>query len=225
MSTQIDRLSLEPGQHIIDVGGGTGDFSVILAERGAPKGVRVTQIDLVPEALVRAHQRFSRFADTGFAVQRVAADLDLAVSSSVPIGPNSADAILASLMLSYVKDPKALLEALLLVLRPGGRLVLSSMRRDADISRIYVNSIAELPPDRRKSHFGRSSAEDFEELQRVFLNDAAKLMQLEEDGQFRFYDEQELCDMIRSAGFISISAERAFGDPPQAVVVSANRPL
>jgi len=224
MNTQIDRLSLEPGQHVVDLGGGTGDFSVILAERGAPEGLRVTQIDLVPEALVRAHERLDRFADPGFAVRRLAADLDLAVTSSVPIGAKSADAILASLMLSYVTDPKALLEALFSVLRPGGRLVLSSMRRDADISRIYVNSIAELPPDRRESHFGQSSAEDFEELQRVFLNDAAKLMQLEEDGQFRFYDEQELCGMLRSAGFSSISAERAFGDPPQAVVVSASRP-
>ncbi len=224
MNTQIDRLCLRPGQHVVDAGGGTGDFSVILAERGAPEDLRVTQIDLVPEALVRAQDRYSRFADTGFAIQRVAADLELGATSSIPVRSKSADAILASLMLSYVRDPKALLEALLLVLRPGGKLVLSSMRRDADISRIYVNSIAELPPDRRRSHFGKSSAEDFEELQRVFLNDAAKLMQLEEDGQFQFYDEQELADMIRSVGFTSVSTERAFGDPPQAVIVSAIRP-
>ena len=99
------------------------------------------------------------------------------------------------------------------------------MRRDADISRIYINSIAELPPDRRQSHFGRSSAEDFDELQRVFLNDAAKLMQMEEDGQFQFYDEDELSEMIHSAGFSLISTHRAFGDPPQAVIVTARRPL
>ena len=224
MDTQIDLLSLKPDQHVIDVGGGTGDFSMILAERGAPAGLRVTQIDLVAEALARAKVRYARFAESSFSVVRIAADLELTTESHFPMMQNSADAILASLMLSYVKNPELLLEEFLKVLRPGGRLVLSSMRRDADISRIYVNSIAELPPDRRRSHFGESSADDFDELQRVFLNDAAKLMQLEEDGQFRFYDESEISKIVQNVGFTSISTERAFGDPPQAVVVSASRP-
>jgi ubiquinone/menaquinone biosynthesis C-methylase UbiE/pimeloyl-ACP methyl ester carboxylesterase len=224
MNSQIDQLFLKNNHHVVDMGGGTGDFSMTLARRNVPKGLRITQIDLVPEALVRAEKRLSKISESRFLVRRIAADLDLVGSSYLPLVPNSADSIIASLMLSYVNNPRKLLAAFLRALKPGGRLVVSSMRRDADISRIYINAIAELPPDRRRSHFELNLAEDFDELQRVFLNDAARLMQMEQDGQFQFYDKDEFSDMIRGAGFTSISAEHAFGDPPQAVILSACRP-
>jgi hypothetical protein len=101
--------------------------------------------------------------------------------------------------------------------------VLSSLRRDADISRIYVDSIAELPPDRVREHFGVEASRDFDLLQRRFLNDAARLMQFEETGLFRFWDAGELSEMVKKAGFQNVRSERAFGTPPQAVVVSAER--
>ena len=58
------------------------------------------------------------------------------------------------------------------LLKPDGVIVVSSMKRDADISKIYVDSIAELPPDRQKAHFGLSQ-QQFEAMQQDFLNDAA----------------------------------------------------
>ena len=222
MTTQIKRLSLQPGQHVLDCGSGTGDFSTVLAELGAPERTRVTNVDLIPDALKRSRERLSRFSSLGFHVSRVAADLEVG-ETSIPLARGSADAILASLMISYVENAPQLLREMHAILRPGGMLVVSSMKRDADISRIYVNSIAELPPDRRTKHFGKGSADDFEELQRVFLNDAAKLMQLEEDGEFKFYDLEELSFMIAEAGFEVCFQDRAFGDPAQAVVVTARR--
>lgn len=222
MTTQIERLCLQPGQHVLDCGSGTGDFSVVLAERGAPEGLRVTNLDLVPDALKRSKERLGRFSSLGFSMSRLAADLEIE-NTTIPLSRGSVDAILASLMISYVENAPKLLREMYSTIRPGGLLVMSSMRRDADISRIYVNSIAELPPDRRAKHFGKSSADDFEELQRVFLNDAAKLMQLEEDGEFKFYDLEELASIVEEAGFKVVSMDRAFGDPAQAVVVTARR--
>ena len=109
------------------------------------------------------------------------------------------------------------------VLRPAGTLVLSSMRRDADISKVYVDAMAELPPDRRRARFGVEAAVDFEGLQHVFLNDAARLMQLEDEGRFRFWDADELAQLLAEAGFEPLHLEPAFGDPAQAVIVQARR--
>jgi hypothetical protein len=58
----------------------------------------------------------------------------------------------------------------------------------------------------------------------VFLNDAAKLMQLEEEGRFRFFDLDELRTMIIAAGLRPVYEDYAFGDPPQAVIVTAIKP-
>ena len=58
---------------------------------------------------------------------------------------------------------------------------------------------------------------------RSFLNDAARLLELEEDGTFRFYDADELVATVRTAGFQDARVDESFGDPPQAVVISARR--
>lgn len=224
MRLQIEALKILEADHILDLGGGTGDFAVNLAAVHPGKSLRITQVDLVPDALRRSRDRFEEHSDRRFEVQRVAADLDVGIGGRFPIRDASVDAIMASLVLSYVETPHRFLEEAYRVLLPGGRIVVSSMRRDADISRIYVDSIAELPPDRRKRHFGASSADDFEDLQRVFLNDAAKLLQMEEEGRFRFYDGEELASMMVGAGFVTTTIGRGFGDPPQAVYVAASRP-
>jgi ubiquinone/menaquinone biosynthesis C-methylase UbiE len=221
MRVQIDRLGIEAGHRVFDLGAGTGDFVLQLAERAVPPGVRITQLDLVPGALVRGRKRLAR-SEPPFAVDRIAANLELD-GHGIPLAPESADGLLASLLLSYVEDPHGLLTAMRDLLRPGGRLVVSSMKRDADISRIYVDSIAELPPDRRVAHFGVGS-DEFEEIQRVFLNDAARLLHLEEIGRFRFWDAEELAAMCADTGLEVLHVDRALGTPPQAVVVTARRP-
>ena len=48
-------------------------------------------------------------------------------------------------------------------------------------------------------------------------------MHYEEAGLFRFWDAGELAEIVKKAGFRNVRSERAFGSPPQAVVVSAER--
>jgi ubiquinone/menaquinone biosynthesis C-methylase UbiE len=222
MSLQIERLGIAAGHRIVDLGAGNGELAIQLAERAVPDGVRITQLDLVPSALVRGRERLARLR-APFEVDRLAADLELA-SRSIPLAPARADSILASLLLSYVKHPHELLCAMRELLKPGGRLVVSSMKRDADISRIYVDAITELPPDRRRAHFG-VDPDEFDELQRVFLNDAARLLHLEESGRFHFWQAEELAAMCAEAGLEVEATDVAFGSPPQAVVVTARRPV
>lgn len=224
MNAQIEWLALRSGQRVLDLGGGVGDLSVRLAEDHRDLDLHLTHIDLVPGALARSRHRVAAVGCGALSIVRVAADLDLVGDRGLPLREGIYDAVLASLFLSYLERPAELLRAIAGVLRPGGRLVLSSMRRDADISRIYVNALAELPPDRRLAHFGPESARQFEQIQRVFLNDAATLVRLEEEGRFRFYDAEELETMIRDAGLVPLASRQAFGSPPQAVITCAIRP-
>jgi len=234
MGLQVDRLRLRDGDRVVDLGSGTGDFPLALALRaGAPDAVRVVEVDLVTPALVRARERFisqagasGQGSPSALSVTHVAADLDRAGGSrsALPLSAGTADAVMASLLISYLADPGALLREVCQLLKPGGRIVLSTLRRDADISRIYVDGIAELPPDRVRDHFGDTANEEFGTLQRRFLNDAARILDLEEQGLFRFWDSAELVELVQKAGFCDVDAVLAFGDPPQAVVVSARRP-
>jgi SAM-dependent methyltransferase len=124
---------------------------------------------------------------------------------------------------SYVEDPLFLLREIKRILRPKGRLVLSTLQQDADISRIYWDGVGEL----QRGFLGggvASSAVTLDRSARSFLNDAARLLDLEEEGTFHFWSANELAALIGDAGFERIVLHRAFGDPPQAFLVAAERP-
>ena len=109
------------------------------------------------------------------------------------------------------------------LLRPGGRLVLSSLCRDADISQLWVESVAEF----QVGLAGRSLPElervDQSEMGRNFLNDAARILDLEEQGAFQFWESGDLEKLVREAGFTEVRSRRCLGSPPQAVLLSARR--
>jgi hypothetical protein len=131
--------------------------------------------------------------------------------------------VLASLVISYVSDPGALLAGSHSVLARGGRLVLSTLKRDADISWFHVEGLDELRAGRAQAEFGREAAESIDELARSFLNDASRILDLEEQGTFRFWDTDELARLVLGAGFRVERSFRALGEPPQAVVLVARR--
>ena len=148
------------------------------------------------------------------------------VDGALPFGDASVDRVVASLLLSYLPDPIAVLRDVRRVLRPKGRLVVSSFLPDTDLSG---------PLKRLMAHVGQASAgrparrvEGWEGADvigavRDYVNDAAKLLDLACDGVFEFYDEDGLRDLLRRAGFRNIRTTRAFGRPGQAVIVSAER--
>jgi hypothetical protein len=87
---------------------------------------------------------------------------------------------------------------------------------------IWAENEKSLRADHRSGR-GDESAKLDDSL-RSFFNDASRLMLLEEDGLFRFWEPQELAELVRLAGFANVTQELALGQPPQAVVVAATRP-
>ena len=68
------------------------------------------------------------------------------------------------------------------------------------------------------------SESDIDQALGGFINDAARLLDLEEQGIFRFWDREELDACVRAAGFTKVRTRGAFGDPVQAWLLSAVRP-
>jgi ubiquinone/menaquinone biosynthesis C-methylase UbiE len=227
MAKQLEALALRPGDRVIDLGCGVGALPwFISSEKPAlAKGLRIVGLDFVREALVRARDRLETLG-TSWAVppRFVLANLDLVEGVAAPLRPQSADAVLASLLLNYLKDPLAALRGAFELLRPGGRLVASSLRRDADVSRICVDSVEELRSGRAREAFGKEGEERLGEALRGFINDAGLLLDLEERGHFHFWDGEEAVELAAQAGFQNVSVEQVYGHPPQALLLYGERP-
>lgn len=132
-----------------------------------------------------------------------------------PFADASFDRINASLFISYLFNPQYAIGEFHRLLRPGGRLVVSSMRPDSDISVIFTDYVEEVS----RSENDESSLRDAREM----LNEAAELFELEEEGYFRFFDAYELAHLVSATGLQVVSVEQSLGDPPQAVVVTAEK--
>ena len=111
------RVSLA-GARVLDVGCGGGLLSEALAKEGA----QVVAIDLAPELIkvARLH-RLESGVEVDYRVQAVEALADEA--------PASFDAITCMEMLEHVPDPAAIIAACERLLKPGGRLFLSTLNR------------------------------------------------------------------------------------------------
>lgn len=106
------------GAAVLDVGCGGGLLSEALAKEGA----EVTAIDLSPELVKVA--RLHRL-ESGLAV-----DYRLqSVESLAQERPQGFDAITCMEMLEHVPDPAAIIAACAQLLKPGGRLFLSTLNR------------------------------------------------------------------------------------------------
>lgn len=226
MRAQVQALDLRAGQCIGDLGSGTGALPVFVREHCPDvQGLRIDEIDYVPEALARARARLAALQmPAGFDVQYLECDLDRPGQHPlVPVEDGRYDGLVASLLLNYLQDPPGLLREAHRLLRPGGRLVLSTLRRDVDISRIYLDVSSELRSGAALRSLGVSDERGIEADLRDFLNEAARLLDLEERGIFHFWNADELVALLRDAGFSNVETGVSFGDPPQAIVASAVR--
>jgi ubiquinone/menaquinone biosynthesis C-methylase UbiE len=204
MAEQIELLRLCSGDRVADLGSGTGAFALQLAKQPDCRSpLTVYQFDFVREALERARRRFDGVSPSnGLSVHYIETTLDVRQGClGVPARAQSYDAVLASLLLGYVGDPVGLLHEIRRVLRKGGRLVLSNMRRDGDISKIFQEGLAELRQGLGRERLGDEGSEVLDAAARNLLNEGARLLELEESGTFSFWDPD--------AQIVVLSAERA----------------
>ncbi|MGI9610600.1 MAG: class I SAM-dependent methyltransferase, partial [Acidimicrobiia bacterium] len=208
------RLPLSLGSTIADLGAGTGPFSRYLVESGV-SGVTIDEVDFVLKAL-RARDDSTRTSN--LALRQVVADFD---GGGIPLKSESYDGVCACLVVSYLREPVEFLVEINRILKPGGILSISGLRPDADVSKLFVEGMDELRSGVILDRFGVEAENRLQHDASEFLNEAARVLDFEEQGLFTFWDDETFSRNLRAAGFRVLELSRAFGDPPQALVASA----
>ena len=118
----ISQANIEPNQHILDIGCGTGTLVVLLKRQSAP--VEVVGLDPDPKALRRAKAKVRR---AGVSVQ-----LDQGFADELPYKDESFDRVLSSFMFHHLEeeDREKTLKEVLRVLKPGGSFHLIDFAAD-----------------------------------------------------------------------------------------------
>ncbi|MBI4838936.1 MAG: methyltransferase domain-containing protein, partial [Nitrospirae bacterium] len=121
-------------------------------------------------------------------------------NSGIYFGNNTFDKICCSLLISYLKTPQFLLKEFFRVLKPNGKIIISSLKPYADLSQIYYNFTSQTK-NRREL-----------ERARKLLSDAGIIKQKESQGYYQFYSEKELIQLLKKTSFKNIKCYRAFGN-------------
>ena len=118
----IEALHLKPGQHVSDIGAGTGLFTMLMANAVGPTG-RVYSEDIVKDFLAHIN---SRAAEAGLEnIQTV-----LGTNHSVELAKDSVDLAFCSDVYHHFEYPRSVLASIHQALRPNGVLVIVDYRRE-----------------------------------------------------------------------------------------------
>lgn len=134
----IERAAIRAGEHVVDVGCGTGVTTIEIARRVGPSG-RVLAIDVSEPMLERARERMERSAPVTF----VRAD---ATTCAIPRA--AFDLVLSSFGVMFFADPTRSFANLRSALKPDGRLVFACWRQAAENLWVAVpqKAVAALVP-------------------------------------------------------------------------------
>ena len=148
----------------------------------------------------------------------------LEASCGLPFADQSVDVVVAGLLLGALRHPDDALFEMRRVLRPGGRLVVSSMLPDAELSRVFRAALARVQTLRAADLPAGQDRESALAALRALEARHARLMRLQEEGVLRAYSGHDLQAMVAAGGFVDVSLKLSFGRPSQAAICSAHRP-
>jgi SAM-dependent methyltransferase len=131
----VDRVGIDPGVQLLDVGTGSGGNVAIPA---ALRGARVVGADITPELLdlARGHA-----AEAGVEVEWVEAD-----AQELPFEDASFDRVTSTFGAMFAPDHARAAAELVRVCRPGGRIVMTTWVNDGYAGELFKLNGAFLPP-------------------------------------------------------------------------------
>jgi len=228
LELMVNLLGLpKEGETILDVGCGPGHFGAWLLRDLAKthlirKPCTYVGIDFVESVLREAKEKHeelqrhfrgkyktARLIDFRYMVYDLEPEDDSYKKLWLPFQDNYFDKICCSLFLSYVKNPQFILAKLFRVLKPGGRIVATSLKPYCDLSQIYRNFVDQTESDQE--------IEDARDLLRA----AGRIKEKEYQGHYHFFSEKELISLLTKAKGKAIRVYRSFAN--QANVACAEK--
>jgi SAM-dependent methyltransferase len=120
----LDMAAAQPGEHVLDIGCGSGSTVLELAARVGPGG-HVLGADISNQSVARARQRI---ADAGSRH----AEVIVADVSSHAFAPNTFDLVFSRFGVMFFSDPQAAFANVRRAMKPGGRLALAVFRATSE---------------------------------------------------------------------------------------------
>ena len=143
----VEVAGVRTGERVLDVGSGRGAVTLPAADAVGPTG-RVTSIDLAPSMVERLR---ADVAASGHAN----VDVTVMDAQQPDLPPASFDVVLSSLVVFFLEDPALALTRYLRLLRPGGRLGITTFggnderwRWVEDLRRFSASEQESRPPNR-----------------------------------------------------------------------------
>ena len=216
----IDLLDIRQGENILDAGCGNGHFGAWLLESFIEKiykekiefekfsSINYFGIDFVEksikEGILKHFNMLRRIYKELYIREKykiisykyILVDLDY----QLPLIDNCFDKICCNLVISYVKDAQFTVSELFRTLKPGGKILFSSLKPFVDLSQIYRNFVVQTEND-----------EELEEARKL-LSAAGKAKQKESAGFYNFFSEKELEEFLRITGAKNIRSLRTFSN-------------
>ncbi|HRQ41569.1 MAG TPA: methyltransferase domain-containing protein [Chloroflexota bacterium] len=121
--TTLDRIGLQPGEHVLDVGSGPGRLAIPAAQRVGSDG-RVVALDIQSSMLARLQERAAEAGVANITPQLA----DIFGDNSLPA--NSFDRAWLVTVLGEIPNREAALRNLWRLLKPGGTLSITEIFPD-----------------------------------------------------------------------------------------------
>lgn len=185
----LDCSGVRPGQHVLDLAGGTGDIAALFSRRVGPSG-KVVLAD-INESMLNVGR--DKLRDLGLITN---IEFVQANAEALPFADNSFDIISIGFGLRNVTDKAAALKSMFRVLKPGGRLLVLEFSKPEQqwLSKVYDMYSFKLLPA-----MGQLIANDKESYQ--YLAESIRMHP----------DQETLKTMMVEAGFAEVSYHNLTG--------------
>ena len=124
MRTVLDRIGIEPGEHVLELGPGAGAFTVAASRRLGPEG-RLIAVDIQPEMIGFVERRVQENGLTNVETR-------VAGAHELPLDDESVDRAFLVAVLPEIPDQMRALKELRRVLTPQGILSITEELLDPD---------------------------------------------------------------------------------------------